>query len=144
MDITWKNVESTVQPLELDRLSSSNGIYVRKNITKETRTISNIPTDFWLYEETFLTQSEYGQYIDTIANTPEYIAKQKQNKIETLTGQYSIDKCERMISWVATFINSLETVTSLDEVKVKAAAFSTKLTALQNTYTTNCQEVENA
>ena len=81
MDIVWKNVESTVQPLELDRLSSSNGIYVRKNITKETRTISNIPTDFWLYEETFLTQSEYGQYIDTIANTPEYIAKQKQNKI---------------------------------------------------------------
>ena len=144
MDIVWKNVESTVQPLELDKLSSSNGIYVRKNITKEIRTISNIPTDFWLYEETFLTQSEYGQYIDTIVNTPEYIAKQKQNKIEVLTGQYSIDKCERMISWVATFINSLATVTSLDEVKLKANAFKTKLTTLQSDYTTNCQEVENA
>ena len=82
-------------------------------------------------------------FID-LTTTPKYIADKKSSQIENLTEQYITDKCERMVSLVAIFINSIATATSLDDIKAKANSFKTKLTALQSDYTTKCEEVENA
>ena len=90
-------------------------------------------------------QMSYANQIFTdITSTPEYIADQKASQLEILTGQYTNDKCERMVSWVSSFINGISTATSLDDIKSKANTFKTKLAALQSDYTTKCAEVENA
>lgn len=63
MEVIWKSVESTVQPLDVDDQSSPNGVYVRQNITSKARINSDkSETIFWTYEESFLTLNEYQLY----------------------------------------------------------------------------------
>lgn len=91
MDIQWKDVESTVQPAETDSQISTNGVYLRKDITQQTRSNNGITTNLWLYKEAFLSKEEHLQYIDEISNTAEYLEKQKQIKKSAINLEY-VDK----------------------------------------------------
>ena len=65
MELNWTKAESRLSPVDLDKVSSPHGVYMRKNIeavsvedpmTKETYTK-------YVYDEVFLTHSEYDRYI---------------------------------------------------------------------------------
>ncbi len=81
----YKNVESLEKPLEIDKTSSSDGIYIRRNI-KEI--INEDGSKKYQYQELFLSHEQYELYsrellvnqINGEDNTKEYEAyKQKLN-----------------------------------------------------------------
>lgn len=70
MQINWRKVEGTQaeKPKELDTESSSRAVYIRKNITQETREQeSGESIQVWVYEEAKLSLSEYAQYQKELA-----------------------------------------------------------------------------
>ena len=64
MQINWKKAESLSKPIEIDSTSSIDGVYIRKNITNETR-IGSDEQEYtvFCYDEAFLTHSEYERYM---------------------------------------------------------------------------------
>lgn len=58
MNITWKSVESTVKPAEIDYESSPNTIYLHKNISSSE--VDGVT--YYTYEEAKLTPAEYTVY----------------------------------------------------------------------------------
>lgn len=60
--IIWQNSESREKPIEVEVAKS--GVYVRENITTETRTnIDNTTYTMYVYQEAIMTESEYNLYI---------------------------------------------------------------------------------
>ena len=83
--MNYKDVESMVKPLEIDKTSSPDGVYIRRNI-KEMQTEEGIIK--YLYQEAFLTENEYESYskelivkqINDEENSSEYeLYKEKLN-----------------------------------------------------------------
>lgn len=64
MQIEWKKVESRNKPALEDAQSSIDGVYIRKNITSETRLDNeNEEYTIFCYDEAFLTNEEYKNYL---------------------------------------------------------------------------------
>lgn len=84
MEVIWKSVKSTVSPLNTE--IQTNNVYIRRNVTEELDS-SNIL--YYFYEEVVFTPSEYAQYIDTIKDTPEYIAAQKAVRQDIISIEYT-------------------------------------------------------
>ena len=59
----WKKVESAVKPENIDKNSSPNGVYVRRDI-QEVATIDeeNNEKTKYTYLESFMTKDEYANY----------------------------------------------------------------------------------
>lgn len=83
--MNYKNVESLEMPLEIDKTSSPDGIYIRRNIKKIENEDGSIK---YQYQEAFLSHNEYESYsrqilvnqINSEDNTAEYEAyKEKLN-----------------------------------------------------------------
>lgn len=83
--MNYKIVESLEKPLEIDKTSSSDGIYIRRNIEKIENEDGSIK---YRYQEAFLSHNEYEVYLRQILanqingedNTAEYEAyKEKLN-----------------------------------------------------------------
>jgi len=96
MDIQWKDVESTVQPTETDSQISTNGVYIRKDITQQSRSNNGITIDFWLYKEAFLSKEEYLQYMDEFYLTDEFKEKQKNAQILKLSENWAQEEKKYM------------------------------------------------
>lgn len=89
MQINWQTVEGTQaeKPLELDTVSSPSVVYLRKNITQETRKQENgEEVTLWIYDEARLTQAEYKEYLELsqIFYTPEMEQLKSQMEDEQL------------------------------------------------------------
>lgn len=125
MDIQWKAVESTVQPAEVDTQMSANGVYLRKDIIQQTRTVNGVTTTPWLYQEAFLTNQEYIQYIDEISNTTEYIAKQKAKQKAVIALEYKGYFNELDNICAAKFARGLCTT---EQINTQRTALQTELT----------------
>jgi len=81
MLLTWKNVESLEEPLEIDKNLTTNGVYYRKNI--------ELDEGRYKYEETLLP-NEFRFNID---GTQEYITAINQ-KLNEINGQLHITKLD--------------------------------------------------
>lgn len=94
MPIVYKNAESLEMPLETDLSSSSDGIYVRRNIKK-------IETDDgfkYQYQEAFMSKDQYESYSKELLvnqlngedNTAEYenYKKQLDSGVQYLNGKH--------------------------------------------------------
>lgn len=66
----WKKVESNAKPNEVK--ITSDGIYVRRNITEATKKdeMSETEVTYFEYEENLMTENEYSMYQD-LFNTQE-------------------------------------------------------------------------
>lgn len=63
MEITYKQAESLERPSELDTTSSTDGIFIRKNIRAvDTLSDSGESGVKYVYDEAFLTHDEYELY----------------------------------------------------------------------------------
>ena len=67
-ELTWRTSESLNKPLELDKTSSPNGVYIRKFI-QEVETEDGIK---YSYKEAYLTKEEYAQY-ELLSNINEQV-----------------------------------------------------------------------
>jgi hypothetical protein len=91
----WKSVEGSQveKPLEIDRGSSPNVVYLRRNIEQVTRKdeTSDTETQVWQYEEKELTAEEYDNMLITqelVANAVDNITSfQKETVIDEYTAQ---------------------------------------------------------
>lgn len=64
MKITWRTVTGTQEemPLEVDKTSSPDTVYLRKNVKKTTIELGENSIEGYTYEEAQLTLDEYEQY----------------------------------------------------------------------------------
>lgn len=70
MQIKWRKAEGTQaeKPKEIDTESSPSCIYIRRNITRQTRNQdNNEETTYWSYDEAKLTRDEYNQYVTELS-----------------------------------------------------------------------------
>ncbi len=136
MQITYKTVQSTKKPLEIDVSSSSGGIYLRRNIeTIETtdETTGETSTKYE-YQEAFLTQSEYEQaskdllvgQINGEDNTAEY--EEFKTKLDTgvmyTNGKYYKPK------WIDLYSNIIDSFAIKIELYEKAGGDISSILAL--------------
>lgn len=64
MKIKYQYSESAVRPLEVDTVSSPDGVFLRKDIEEITRQQEGAEETqtFYIYQEAFLTKEEYAIY----------------------------------------------------------------------------------
>lgn len=79
MDIQYKRTEGSQveKPLEVDALSSSTKVYLRKNIERVTKIDPETeePYEMWEYDEAIITHQEYEQWAaEEIARITPYTA----------------------------------------------------------------------
>ena len=65
MDINYKTVESTVEPLSIEFFK--NTVYLRKDISSESRNIGDRVITYYTYQEAILTPEEFNEYSSQIA-----------------------------------------------------------------------------
>ena len=64
MIITWKYVESTDRPLDVDEVSSSTSVYLAKNIVEKQREDKDGETvTYYEYQSAVLSKAEYNMYL---------------------------------------------------------------------------------
>jgi hypothetical protein len=63
MQINWLKAESRNKPTEIDKTTSDYGVYIRQNISEETR-LDNDDNEYtvYCYNEAFLSFADYEQY----------------------------------------------------------------------------------
>lgn len=85
--IVYQNVDGyqATQPSALDKTTSPDFVYLRKNITA----VPNAETEgtHWNYDEARLTLDEYAEYLAELENPAQKEIMQKQNEIELLIYQ---------------------------------------------------------
>lgn len=64
MNLDFYKAESTVEPDEVDTISSPTTVYIRQNIRQETRVDAD-GSEFtvWRYDEAKVSKDEYNQYM---------------------------------------------------------------------------------
>ena len=81
--------ESNEEPLKVDTISSSKGVYVRKNI-KQVKTIDEDTQEEiikYQYEEAFLTHGQYQDYVRM-----QYLIEQVETKRENeIIDEYTLE-----------------------------------------------------
>ena len=85
----WTQVRGTQteKPLEVDTCSSTNTVYLRKNITQVEveDVVSKEKVTMWQYDERQMTPAEYAQYQMVQESTNTITAFQKQTVIDEYT-----------------------------------------------------------
>ncbi len=111
--VDYRTVESLVKPSDIDLTSSSDGIYVRRNVQE----ISTDDGTKYQYEEAFMSQNEYETYskdllvgqINDEDNTAEYEAYKEKLDTGVLytNGKYYKPKWASIYSQKATEIKNM-------------------------------------
>lgn len=84
MKITYIKSESTIKPdvVSIEKTT----VYLRRNITEETRTFEDNITTFYVYEEAKLTHDEFAKYANEMA------------KVNVVRSAYDSDNIVRLIA----------------------------------------------
>jgi len=66
--MSWKRVESSVRPAEIDKDSSKKFVYVNKNVTEETRTDeSGQEMTMYVFDQNKILQDDWDVYESAIS-----------------------------------------------------------------------------